>query len=166
MIPDAFITHRMAGRLRLRVPSRKGDLVYFASVRDALSSVKGVDSIEVSPMTGSVLMRMSAPFEAIDAARPADLFNVVEAPQAAEGATGLQTSVSALFGSIDDRIKSVTGKGVDLAGLAFLGLVAAGIYQIARGNFTAPAWYTAFWYAFGVFGKSGKKNGEGEKGPT
>ena len=33
-------------------------------------------------------------------------------------------------------------------------LLALGIYQISRGNFMAPAWYTAFWYAFGVLTKT------------
>jgi hypothetical protein len=35
-----------------------------------------------------------------------------------------------------------------------MGLLGTGIYQIVRGNFGAPPWYTAFWYAFGVFTKS------------
>jgi hypothetical protein len=164
MAPDAFVTHRTAGRLRLRVPSKKGDALYFASVRDALSGIEGVDRVEVSPVTGSVLLHHTAPFAGIDAARPRDLFNIVETPQTE--ATGLNDSVSTLFGSIDDRIKGITGKGVDLAGLAFLALVAAGVYQIARGNFTAPAWYTAFWYALGIFGKSRKSGGESEKAPA
>jgi hypothetical protein len=37
----------------------------------------------------------------------------------------------------------------------------AGIYQIARGNFAAPAWYTAFWYALGLFGNKGGKDAKG-----
>jgi hypothetical protein len=140
------------------VPSRKGDAVYFSSVRDALSASQGVDAVEVSPLTGSVLVRHSAPLaEIIDASRLRELFTIREDPQA-EAAT-LHDSVSNLFGSIDGRIKGFTGKSVDLAGLAFLALVGAGVYQIARGNFAAPAWYTAFWYALGVFGKSGKNGG-------
>ncbi len=162
MAPDAIVTHRTPARLRLRVPSKKGDALYFASVRDALSAIDGVESVEVSPVTGSVLLHHTGPFAAIEAARPRDLFNIVETPQAE--ATSLHDSVTTLFGAIDDRIKGVTGKSVDLAGLAFLALVAAGVYQIGRGNFTAPAWYTAFWYALGIFGKSRKNGGESEKG--
>jgi copper chaperone CopZ len=166
MAPDAIVAHRTAGRLRLRVPSKKGDALYFASVRDALSAIEGVESVEVSPVTGSVLVRHTAPFAAIKAAGPRDLFNIVETAQTET--TALHDSVSTIFGSIDDRIKGITGRGVDLAGLAFLALVAAGVYQIARGNFTAPAWYTAFWYALGLFkfGKSSKSGGETEKDPA
>lgn len=42
----------------------------------------------------------------------------------------------------------------DLPGMAFLTLLGVGIYQLVRGNFAAPPWYTAFWYAMGIFTKS------------
>jgi hypothetical protein len=29
-------------------------------------------------------------------------------------------------------------------------LVITGVYQILRGQFRTPPWYTAFWYAFGL----------------
>ncbi len=47
----------------------------------------------------------------------------------------------------------LTGGHLDLSGLVFFLLLGTGAYQIARGNFAAPPWYTAFWYAFGVFTK-------------
>lgn len=162
MIPDAFFTHRMAGRFRLRVPSRKGDDIYFASVRDALSAMEGVERVEVSPRTASILVHHRVPIgEIMEAPGSRDLFFVREDPEGK--VTTLHDSVSTLFGSIDGRIKGMTGRSVDLAGLAFLALVIAGVYQIARGNFAAPAWYTAFWYALGIFGKSGRDSGEKEK---
>jgi hypothetical protein len=47
-----------------------------------------------------------------------------------------------------------TGGWLDLPGMAFLLLLGIGIYQIRRGNIGLPPWYTAFWYAFGVYTKS------------
>ncbi len=38
--------------------------------------------------------------------------------------------------------------------LIFLSLLISGIWQIARGNFAMPAWYTAFYYALGVFARA------------
>ena len=65
------------------------------------------------------------------------------------------------FGSVSRRIRAFTGNAADLSGLAVLALLTVGVYQIARGNFGAPAWYTAFWYALGIFNKSdgGKEGG-------
>jgi hypothetical protein len=43
---------------------------------------------------------------------------------------------------------------VDLPGMVFLSALLIGLYELARGNFRPPPWYTAFWYAFGVYSKS------------
>ena len=79
--------------------------------------------------------------------------------------TSFHDSVSGQFAALNDRVREVTGEGFDLPGLALLALVVSGVYQIARGNFTAPAWYTAFWYALGLFGKSSAGSGKEEKNP-
>jgi copper chaperone CopZ len=156
----------MPGRLRIRVPSKRGDADYFRAVKEALSAVEGVESVEVAPLTGSVLLcSQAAAQKLIEAARAQGLFVVKEEPEV-EG-TVLHDSIAAGFASMNDRVKTLSGAGFDLPGLAFLALMGAGIYQIARGNFAAPAWYTAFWYALGIFSKSaGKSDHKTEKGLT
>ena len=62
--------------------------------------------------------------------------------------------------STNDKIKKLTGGDMDIAGIAFVTLLGLGIYQISRGNFIAPAWYTAFWYAMNIFLNSKNKAGE------
>ena len=39
---------------------------------------------------------------------------------------------------------------IDLPSGIFFALLGTGIYQLARGRFIIPPWYTAFWYAFGL----------------
>ena len=53
-IPDAYVTHSSDGRLRLKV--KKGDKAYFARIRHAISTVKGVGKVTVNPGTGSILV--------------------------------------------------------------------------------------------------------------
>jgi hypothetical protein len=163
MIAEARIVHRMAGRLRIRVPSKRGDADYFRLVKEALSAVEGVERVEVAPLTGSVLLCSRAAAETlIESARAQGLFMVKEEPEVR--GTVLSDSISAGFASMNDRVKTLSGSGFDLPGLVFLALVGAGVYQIARGNFGAIPWYGAFWYALGIFGKSGgKSNGKTEK---
>ena len=158
----AYVVHRMAGRLRIRVPSKKGDPVYFGAVKDALSSLEGVEGVVVSPSTGSILVHGRV-FEedVVERARSMGLFVLKEEP--APEATTFHDAVTGGFRTLDEHVKGLTGASFDLPALAFLGLVGAGIYQLARGNFTAPAWYTAFWYALGIFGKSSSEKGSKEK---
>lgn len=162
MASDASITHNMQGRLRIRIPSRKRDDAYFAAVKDALSAAEGVDSVEVTPQTGSVLVFHHTAVDAItQAGASKDLFEIIAAPEVRN--TMLHDSISAQVSKINDRIKELSEGGVDLRGLAFIALVGTGIYQIARGNFAAPAWYTAFWYALGLFGKSANNGNSASK---
>jgi len=155
--PEAVVVHKMVGRIRIRVPSKRGDAGYFGSVRDTLSTLEGVEGVEVTPYTASILVRGSATVGAVtDAAKSRGLFSLKE--ERAVKVTTFHDAVAERVGALDERIKTATGATFDLPGLAFAALMGAGIYQIARGNFAAPAWYTAFWYALGIFGKSSSKD--------
>jgi hypothetical protein len=57
MIPSAEIVHRINGRLRLRVPERRGDDVWFADTRRALAGFPGVLRVAANSDTGSFLIR-------------------------------------------------------------------------------------------------------------
>ena len=56
MASDAIVVHRMQGRVRIRVPSKRGNVAYFNSIKERLSSHSGVADVEVTPATGSILM--------------------------------------------------------------------------------------------------------------
>jgi hypothetical protein len=159
--PEAVVVHKMSGRMRIRVPSKRGDAGYFGSVKDTLSTLEGVEGVEVTPYTASVLVRGLATVEAVtDAAKSRGLFSLKV--ERAVKVTTFHDAVAERVGALDERIKTATGATFDLPGLAFAALMGAGIYQIARGNFAAPAWYTAFWYALGIFGKSSSKDSGGK----
>jgi len=62
MMEQAFLPHFVPGRLRLKVPERRGDGDYFRWLQEsllALPRVKGVSS--VNPVTGSVLLEHAWP---------------------------------------------------------------------------------------------------------
>jgi hypothetical protein len=165
MNAEALVVHKMAGRIRIRVPSKKGNAAYFTAVKEALSACVGVEGVEVAPLTGSILVRCHWPTEGVLGWAQSQGLFVVREEQSIK-VTAFYDSVAGRFGALNDRIRTATGEGFDLPGLAFLGLMGAGIYQIARGNFAAPAWYTAFWYALGLFWKSSEKSGGKDKGST
>ncbi len=151
-VPSASIRHRMAGRLRLKVPGKKGDPAYFSALAQAFSEFPGIRSVEVNPETGSALFLHSAEPDAIVAyAEGKDLFRIVES---ANRPVPVAVGITAKYKELDERVKRHTGGEWDVPAIAFIGLLGAGAYQIARGNLAAPAWYTAFWYALNIFLKA------------
>jgi hypothetical protein len=154
--------------MRVRVPSRRGDPAYFAAVEETLRSLKGVERVEADPLTGGVLILHGIdPGAIVEYAAQKALFLAREEEAKKAGGTVLHDVLSAPFGSFSRRIRGFTGNAADLSGLAVLALLTVGVYQIARGNFGAPAWYTAFWYALGIFNKSdGGRKQEPEGGKT
>lgn len=153
--PVAQVSHKIAGRLRVRIPSRKGDAKYLDSIKNEFSGIKGINGVEVTPLTGGVLFHLGdISVKALaEHALSCGFFRLQE-PVASP--VGLQQRLTGAFEGFNDKMKSFTGGELDIAGLSFLFLVGAGVYQIRKGNFAAPAWYTAFWYALNIFLKSNK----------
>lgn len=157
-LPDALLSHKVSGRIRLKIPSKKGDSQYFESLKEQLYGFSGIKIVEINPMLGSVLIIHTSDVERIaEHAQKNSLFSLRSFKP---NLTNLHYRVSEAFKDINKKIKGITGGDIDIAGLVFLSLLGLGIYQIMRGNFAAPAWYTAFWYAFDIFLKSGNKGGE------
>jgi Heavy metal associated domain 2 len=160
MIPSAFVSHHVPGRARISIPSRKGNGAYFESVTKAFSDVPCFERIEANIRTGSVLfMGGKISLEAISAEASSRGLFQLHVIKKDSGPAGLQQRVSDSFKNMNRAFTQFTGGELDIAGLAFLALVGAGIYEIGRGNFTAPAWYTVFWYALNIFLKSSKDTG-------
>jgi hypothetical protein len=151
-LPDAFLSHRTSGRVRIKIPSKKGDRAYFTVLMDELSKYSFIEKIETNPLTGSVLLIYRGDFETV--VEKAEANNIFRLKESKTNSTDLHRKVSDVFKGINNQIKRITDGGLDLGAITFLSLLGAGIYQISRGNFTAPAWYTAFWYALNIFLKS------------
>lgn len=157
-LPDAFLSHRISGRARLKIPSKKGDFHYFKSLKEQMPECSGIETVEVNPVSGSVLIVHTSDIEQI--AEYARSRNIFDLKNNRPDPVNLRHTVSKTFKDINGKIKGITGGDMDIASAAFLTLLGLGIYQISRGNFAAPAWYTAFWYALNIFLKSGNKGGE------
>ncbi len=152
-LPEAQLRHRTANRLRIGIPSQKGNPSYFSGLRDALLSYRKFERLEVNPHTGSVLfidedLDVGAMLEYAEAK---GLFRLWEPNDNSESLSQkLVKPVRDLSASLD----RFTGGELDLPGLAFMALLSVGVYQVFKGNLRSPPWYTAFWYALGIFTKS------------
>ena len=118
-LPHARVAHHLPHRLRVRVPSRKGDQAYFDRVSKRLKRERSIRSVQASRHTGSITIEYDG--HAGDVAllaREEELFDLPEATVAYMLATS-----SAV------RTTRVNPRTVVSAGLAGLGA-----YQLIRGN--------------------------------
>ncbi len=147
--PSAHISHATKGRVRFKIPSKRGNARFLTNIRDVLAKNAQVAGVEINPVTGSVLVTYKADIDSIiKLAESNKLFKL------AKRRPRISNNLVESFRSLDNTLKSATDGELDLPTASFLTLAGVGIYEIARGNFTAPAWYTAFWYALNIFLKA------------
>lgn len=131
VLPHAAVVHTIEGRTRLRIAERRGDAAFFASVATGLSTIAGVKKVDVTPLTGGILIFHDAPLSAIgETAEKLRLFLLIE-----ETTNSSQTPAL----RISPRMVAASG----------LGLVAA--WQVYKERVFPPA-LTIAWYAVNVAG--------------
>ncbi len=149
MIPEAHLSHRTSDRLRIKIPSKKGDVLYFSSLSEQVSRWPGVEGITVNPPIGSALILYPGKIgNFFELAKKEELFQLNKVKR---HRTTLFANVAETFLRYDKKLKQTTNGELDISSLVFLSLLISGIWQIARGSVAMPAWYTAFYYALGVF---------------
>ena len=154
MLPEAHVCHTSKNRIRVRIPSKKGDAEYFRTLRDGLAALKKFETVEVNAVTGGVLFcgEGAAVSPISEAGEAGSFFSLREKPPLR--AVPLSRRLAQPVQDASAFLTRNTGGLVDLPGLAFVLLLGIGAYQVLLGNLRSPPWYTAFWYAFGVFTKS------------
>jgi hypothetical protein len=154
MPPAAHVVHLLRGRLRLRVPERRGDAAYFAAVLEQLAQVAGVEQVQANPVTGSVLVLHDELAYADLSARldETGLFTLTQAPE--PHAPGL-APVTSGFALVDRLLTEHSGGSADLRTLLFIVLLTLAIGQMLRGQVMAPA-ISLLWYALDLALRPGR----------
>ena len=173
----AHIAHHTKGRLRIRVPSAKGDPAALEQIRNALSPVSGVNEVVVNEAIGTITVHYD-PDRHVDFHRhlsetegshhehlhvpppppiPGPLSEVDEAMEMlnkeAEFLSSHSHSAKVLFDMLrrfDVGLKKATDNNVDLKVLAPLGLA---VYSFLELGFEAatPVWLTLGLFSFNHF---------------
>src|SRR5690348_1245731 len=132
--PDAFVRHQIEGRLRLRVPGRRGDDGFFRRVTSLLAGIPQIQSFATNPLTGSILIKYGGSAEPVLVAM-AELIRLVPAPAPA----------SARRITVPGR--SPTLHPLSAAAIGFAAL--AGVQLLRRGPMAGSATEN-FWNAYGA----------------
>ncbi|HET6465502.1 MAG TPA: hypothetical protein VFH55_07840 [Nitrospiria bacterium] len=152
MLPEAHITHASKGRVRIKLPSRKGDYAFFSTLKGKLPELletPGIQRIEMNAATGSILVIHQLDVKASDYSlisqylEQKGFFKL-----GANNTSGVPVSqnIARTFQGINRQITDFTSGEIDLQSLALIGLLGLGLFQISRGQFMIPA-ISAFWYA-------------------
>jgi len=147
----ADVVHQTSSRVRIKMKEKVKDPAFYGHVQESVADIPGVAAVRANPVTGSILftgtnLNAETLMEALARKTPLRF----EAPPVRHP---VQKAILP-FLTLDQKFKRMTSGEVGLTEAGFLALLTIGVIQILRGNITAPPWYTAFWYAFGVFSKA------------
>jgi hypothetical protein len=137
-LPLAHLEHEVPGRARLRIPSRRRDRPFFATVQTQLRTAPGVLTVRADPGTAGVLIAHDGDLDMIAAfAREHNLFGLVASStlrRSTQGATtGLRRSLN----------------GMRPGSMVAAGLTGLGLYQATRGVVLGTATEN-LWNAYGA----------------
>ncbi|MFP4531908.1 MAG: HMA2 domain-containing protein [Desulfobacterales bacterium] len=152
-LPIGKIVHFTSGRIRIRMPEKKNDQGFFESLEKSLKKIPEMKTIRSNPITASLLVEgdFTDARQVTDLLESKKLFQL-DIPKA--DGTPLRQKVYQAFTASNKFAKERSRGELDLPILIFLMLVGTGIYQLMRSEVKLPPWYTAFWYALGIFTKS------------
>ncbi|MGJ0485989.1 MAG: HMA2 domain-containing protein [Methylomicrobium sp.] len=143
--PSAFIKHQLPGRVRLKIPQKRGDINYFNRLEELFSDFLGINELKLNPSTASIVINHETdiPFQDIaEFAKTENLFNLVEeAEDHDEAVPNLYIKALALtgFDRFDKALLDYSKGRLDARSFVFLSLIGLAIHQAARGNVLAPA---------------------------
>jgi Heavy metal associated domain 2 len=165
------IAHHVPGRLRLKIPSAKGDLGLLQQIEDAATRLPEVERVEIKPSTGSVVIEYRADqagsfaSRVLSASRETGLvsFGAADFAEGEVFAAAIEAEAEFLsdhsltargiidfLSNLNQSVKRSTNSAVDLRLLLPLGL---GVYSvlIAPKNSPSPLWVTLMIFSINSF---------------
>ncbi len=168
MRPAAYIAHHIPGRIRVRVPAARGNSQLLRQIDEKLARVSGIESVESSALTGSVLIRYdpklygkldrmldgsgdsAMPFELTVPKTAATRLRARSRRRKSRRRSHVAEAVSDLFAEFDDAIRDATDNELDLKVLLPVVAAAFGLWVLPRAAST-PLWLTLMIFSFHSF---------------
>ena len=143
MTTPARIAHQTVGRIRLEVPSRRGDHAFFTSLADQLAQSGQVARARGNARAASVVVEYSGPLEVLLAQCKACALQLTGPALSGITATTGSAATTPPAVPIMAALAGARMNPMTMAGAAFAMI---GLVQTARGEIMLPA-LSAFWYA-------------------
>jgi hypothetical protein len=149
--------HSLPGRLRLRVPSLSEDEDARKTVAEHMPRIKGVDLVEISPVTGSVLV-LYEQNELEPELLFAALVRLLGFDEELEGSPTpiLTRELKTMGESLNRAVYEQTGGVIDLWSAILILLAGLGIRSMVRNPAQAfPAGFALLWWGLNGIRRSG-----------
>ncbi len=157
----AQIAHQVPGRIRMKVPSAKGDPEQLDDIKQALSLLPGIEQVEVNAQTGSIVIKYDAEqhddFHAGFHHHCSQHHGVLHRPPTNEIdalATKIEQEAEFLAEhshaarvvvdfcrNLDQQIKLSSGNMLDFKMVLAIGLIGITVFEIGA-NAATPVWVT------------------------
>lgn len=144
--PFAYVKHQLPGRVRLKIPQKKGDADYFARIAKSFAKFPGIAQLQFNPTSGTVLIRhdaAKAQFSNIsEFAQTNGLFSIAEPLPEKPFSIPHQPIArltSTRLNRFDQSLIELSEGLIDSRSLFFLILTGMAVHQIARGKIMTPA---------------------------
>lgn len=159
--PSAYIKHQLPGRVRLKIPQKRGDFDYFDRIAELFASCPGITQLQLNPPAASILIchGTKTHFQKIaDFAQTNGLFTLTEQPEETFSIPPLPIAKLSSIGiaRLDESLVGYSKGFLDGRSMLFLALVGLAVRQMTRGH-TMGAASSLLWYAFRVLKEENEK---------
>lgn len=154
----AFLVHSVPGRVRIRIPAKRGDIVYFTALVSALGQCPEVASAKANAHAASILLILvpGGNLEAVRRFAEQHEWFILQGDQP-ESAPSLGAVVAEQFNQMDQLIARGTGGHLDMHSLFFMLFLWLGVQQFLRGQIMQPA-IPMLWRALEILWDIEEKN--------
>jgi hypothetical protein len=161
--PAAYIKHQLPGRVRLKIPQKKGDFGYFESLGESFANCHGVTQLHLNPPSASLLIchtEESDFSEIVEFAEKLGWFTICPEPEVNPIPPIHRPLTAITFAGMkraDESLRQFTQGRLNGRSFLFLGLLGLAAHQINRGHIMSPA-STLLWYALSLLKEENRKS--------
>jgi len=142
--PRAHRVHSIPGRIRFKIPERRGNEAFFDDIAELLRKFSQVTEVQCNPLTGSLLLHHSGDIEGEP--MQAALNALAEIVELELSSPPVARRLRADVVEVDQSIQRFTRGALDLSTATAFGLLALAGIQLLRGQQPVIA-VTLAWYA-------------------
>lgn len=159
--PSAYIKHQLPGRVRLKIPRKKGDFGYFDRIAKLFAECPGITQLQLNAPAASILICHITETDFLNIAEFAQtngLFTITEQPEETFSIPYLPIPkfTSKGLNRVDESLMDFSQGLLDGRSLLILALIGLAVRQMAKGHIMGPA-STLLWYAFSLLKEENKK---------